>query len=51
MNKEYKITNIFYESGEKLTDIISKFLVSFLDKEFDKEESDGILNTDIIPNL
>lgn len=51
MNKEYKINNIFNESGEKLSDIISKFLLSFLDKEFNKEESDGIMNTDIIPDL
>ena len=51
MNKEYKVNNIFNESGQMLSDLISTFLISFLDKEFNKEESDGIINTDIILNL
>ena len=51
MNKEYKINNIFNESGQTLSDLISTFLVSFIDKEFNKDESDGIINTDIIPSL
>ena len=51
MNKEYKVNNIFNESGLTLSDLISTFLISFLDKEFNKGESDGIINTDIIPNL
>ena len=51
MNKEYKVNNIFNESGQTLSDLISTFLISFLDKEFNKEESDGIINTNIILNL
>lgn len=51
MNKEYKVNNIFNESGQTLSDLISTFLMSFLDKEFNNFESDGIINTDIIPNL
>ena len=51
MNKEYKVNNIFNESGQTLSDLISTFLISFLDKEFNNNKSDGIINTDIIPNL
>ena len=51
MNKEYKVNNIFNESGQTLSELISAFLISFLDKEFNNLESDGIINTDIIPSL
>jgi hypothetical protein len=51
MNKEYKVNNIFNESGQTLNDLISTFLISFLDKEFNKEKSDGIISFDIILNL
>lgn len=51
MNKEYKVNNIFNESGITLNEIISNFLLSFLDKEFNLYENNGIINTDIISNL
>jgi len=51
MNKEYKVNNIFNESGITLNEIISNFLLAFLDKEFNLYESNGIINTDIISNL
>ena len=51
MKKEYKINNIFNEKGVTLNELISTFLVSFLDKEFNNHENNGIINTDIISNL
>lgn len=51
MKSNYKVRNIFNESGETFSELISKFLISFLDKEFNNRETDGIINTDIISNL
>ena len=34
MEKEYKVNNIFNENGITLNELISNFLASFLDKEF-----------------
>ena len=49
--KEYKVNNIFNENGITLNELISNFLASFLDKEFNLYENNGIINTDIISNL
>lgn len=51
MEKEYKVNNIFLESGITFDELISSFLLSFLDKEFNIYENNGIINTDIISNL
>ncbi len=51
MEKEYKVNNIFNENGITLNELISNFLTSFLDKEFNLYENNGIINTDIISNL
>lgn len=51
MEKEYKVNNIFNENGITLNELISNFLTSFLDKEFNNRENNGIINTDIISNL
>lgn len=51
MKKEYKVNNIFNENGVLLNELISAFLASFLDKEFNNRENNGIINTDIISNL
>ncbi|MBQ7140875.1 MAG: hypothetical protein IJO32_05170 [Bacilli bacterium] len=46
MNKEYKVNNIFNDNGVTLSELISTFLISFLDIEFNFKN-----NTDIISNL
>lgn len=46
MNKEYRVNNIFNEDGQTLEDLISTFLVSFLDKEFSNIKGEGILNAE-----
>ena len=51
MKKEYKVNNIFNENGITLNELISNFLASFLDKEFNLYENNGIINSDIISNL
>lgn len=51
MKKQYKVNNIFNENGVTFNELISTFLVSFLDKEFNNNENRGIVNTDIISNL
>ncbi len=51
MEKEYKVNNIFNENGITLNELIRNFLLSFLDKEFNNYENNGIINTDIISNL
>lgn len=51
MKKEYKVNNIFNENGVTFEELISTFLLSFLDKEFRLYENNGIINTDIISNL
>lgn len=51
MKKEYKVNNIYNENGVTFENLISTFLVSFLDKELGLYENNGIINTDIISNL
>ena len=51
MENEYKVNNIFNEAGVTLNELISNFLISFLDKEFNINENNGIINTDIISSL
>jgi len=51
MNKEYKVNNIFNDNGVTLSELISTFLISFLDMEFSFKNNNGIINTDIISNL
>lgn len=51
MNKEYKVNNIFNETGVTLNELVSTFLLSFLDNEFNLDGNSGIMNTDIISNL
>ena len=51
MKEEYKVNNIFDEAGMTFNELISTFLLSFLDKEFNICENNGIINTDIISCL
>lgn len=51
MENEYKVNNIFNETGVTLNELINNFLISFLDKEFNIYENNGIINTDIISSL
>ena len=51
MKEKYKVNNIFCETGVTFNELVSTFLESFLDKEFNNEEKNGIINTDIISNL
>ena len=51
MKKEYKVNNIFDEAGITFNEIVSTFLISFLDKEFNNFENNDIMNNDIISNL
>lgn len=51
MNKKYRVNNIFNESGLTFNELISAFLLSFLDKEFKLYTNDGIIETDMISNL
>ena len=51
MDKEYKINNIFNEDGLTFNELISTFLVSFLDKEFNLYDKFGIISTGIISSL
>ena len=51
MKKEYKVNNIFASDGQTFEELINSFLLSFLDKEFNLFERDGIINTDIISDL
>ncbi len=50
MKKKYKVNNIFDEAGMIFNELISTFLLSFLDKEFNICENNS-LNTGIISNL
>ena len=49
--KEYKVNNIFKESGVTLNEIISNYLLSFLDEDFNLYENNGMGNANIISNL
>lgn len=51
MFKKYQVNNIFNDNGLTLNELITKFLISFLDNDFELLKSDGIINTDIISNL
>ena len=51
MESKDKVNNIFNETGVTLNELISNFLISFLDKEFNIYENNGIINTDIISSL
>ena len=51
MNKEYNENHIFDEAGITFNELVSTFLLSFLDREFNIFEHNGIINTDIISNL
>lgn len=51
MHKKYQVNNIFNEEGLTLSEIISKFILSFLENDFELLKSDGIINTDIITSL
>ena len=50
MKKEYRLNNIFNETGVTLNELISNFLISFLDKELGILNS-NIKNTNIIRNI
>ena len=51
MKEIYKINNIYNEYGLTLNELINNFLTSFLDKEFNNTNLNGIINTDIISCL
>ena len=51
MDKGYKINNVFNEDGLTFNELISTFLVSFLDKQFNLYRKFGTINTDIISSL
>jgi len=45
MNKKYQVNNIFNDNGLIFNEIISKFIISFLDNDFE------LLSFDINSNL
>ena len=51
MKKEYKVNNIFNENGVTFEELISTFLLSFLDKEFRLYENNSMINASIISSL
>ena len=51
MDKGYKVNNIFNENGVSFCEVMSTFLLSFLDKEFNNTNENGIISTDIISCL
>ena len=51
MDKGYKVNNIFNEKGVSFCEVMSTFLLSFLDKDFDNSNVNGIIDTDIISCL
>lgn len=51
MDKGYKVNNIFNEKGVTFCEVMSTFLLSFLDKEFNNTDENVIINTDIISCL
>ena len=52
MKENYQISNIYFdENSVTFNELICDFLSSFLDKEFNSLEENGIINTDIVPNL
>ena len=51
MDKGYKVNNIFNEKGVTFCEVMSTFLLSFLDKEFNNTNENGIISTNIISCL
>ena len=51
MKKEYKVNNIFNENGLPFEELISTFLLSFLDKELGLYENNSMINASIISSL
>ena len=51
MKEKYKVNNIFDEAGMTFNELVSTFLLSFLDRELDTYEINGIINTNIVSNL
>ena len=51
MDKGYKVNNIFNEKGVTFCEVMSTFLLSFLDKEFNNTNENSIISTDIISCL
>lgn len=51
MKEIYKINNIYNDNGLTFNELINNFLTSFLDKEFNNNDINGIINTDIIRDL
>ncbi len=47
MKEEYKVNNIFKEDGIIFNELVSTFLLAFLDKEFNNLDK----NTNITSNL
>ena len=48
--KEYKVINIYNDSGKTLNEIVNNFLLNFLDNELNFTDSDGIIISDTILN-
>ena len=51
MNTEYNINNVFNSNGITFNELISNFLISFLDKEFNIYGNNGRINTEMGSNL
>lgn len=51
MNKEYKVNNIFNESGVTLNELISGLLVFFLDNESNLSKNNLVMNHAMISNI
>ncbi len=49
MNK-FKVNNIYNDSGKTLDEIISNFLINFLDNELNFMDFSGIIKSDTILN-
>ncbi len=44
MKEKYKVNNIFDEAGMTFNELVSTFLLSFLDRELDTYEINGIIS-------
>ncbi len=49
MNK-FKINNIYKDDGKSLNEIVSRFLIAFLDENLKFYQVNDIMNSDIILN-